>query len=305
MTKLTRVTGKVFAGNADAGQVGQFGSAQTGTPNPTADVAEIQGLTAYGKGWDSAVVSSRNFPPLEEVNGVLKTISYQACYLLQEGVPTYDSGTEYSNTSIVKTISNDNLLFYRSLLDNNIGHQLTDTNWWEKVYFENEYEPNITANRSITLTGAVSGTVDYQISDASDNNITINTTLPILEQIYPVGSIYIGMTTTCPLASFFGTWNKISEGLTLQQADSSHPVGTEIEAGLPNIEGNLGYERENYMAYGGCVYYGGPSVRRGSFDGTINGNPARIDASLSNPIYGKSETVQPPALAVNIWRRVA
>lgn len=139
---LTRVTGKVFAENAQAevGGIGQFGSAKTGTPNPTTDVATIQGLAAYGNGWGSAIITDKNFPPMEEVNGVLKTISYQACYLLQEGIPSYDSGTTYSNTSIVKSFSGANkVLFYRSIVDNNTGNSLSDTDYWQKVNFE--YDP--------------------------------------------------------------------------------------------------------------------------------------------------------------------
>ena len=133
MAKLTRVTGKVFANDAPLAQIGQFGSALSGTPYNTQDVATIQNLKAYLNGWQSAVITSRNFPPIEEVNGVLKTISYQACYLLQEGIPEYDINTEYSNTSIVKSISGNELSFYISLQNKNIGHPLTDTNYWTKA----------------------------------------------------------------------------------------------------------------------------------------------------------------------------
>ena len=34
-------------------------------------------------------------------------------------------------------------------------------------------------------------------------------------------------------------------------------------------------------------------------------NSLHFDASRSSAIYGKSTTVQPPALAVNIWKRTA
>lgn len=30
-----------------------------------------------------------------------------------------------------------------------------------------------------------------------------------------------------------------------------------------------------------------------------------FDASRSNPIYGRSDTVQPPARIVNVWKRVS
>lgn len=135
MAKLTRVTGKVFGGNAPLNQIGQFGSALAGTPNNTQDVAEIQALDAYSNGWGSAVISSRNFPPIEEVTGALKTISYQSCYLLQEGIPEYDINTEYSNTSVVKSINGNELIFYISLQNNNIGNPLTNSAYWYMVQF--------------------------------------------------------------------------------------------------------------------------------------------------------------------------
>lgn len=138
MAKLTRVTGKVFgsAATATVGGIGQFGSAATGTPNPTTDVATIQALQAYLDGWGSAVVTSRNFPPLEEVTGVLKTISYQACYVLQEGIAEYDVNTEYSNTSIVKSVNNGIITLYASLTNSNTGHSLTDTDYWKPVVLD-------------------------------------------------------------------------------------------------------------------------------------------------------------------------
>lgn len=135
MATLTRVTGKVFGGNAPLSEIGVFGSAKAGNPTNSQDVATIQAGTAYANGWGSGVVASDNFPPMEEVTGVLKTISYQACYLLQEGCPVYDANTEYSNTSIVKNISGSVLQFYISKQNGNIGHALTDTDWWQQATF--------------------------------------------------------------------------------------------------------------------------------------------------------------------------
>ena len=34
-------------------------------------------------------------------------------------------------------------------------------------------------------------------------------------------------------------------------------------------------------------------------------NFLHFDASRSNPIYGRSDTVQPPARIVNVWKRVS
>ena len=44
--RIPRVTGKIFASNAAEGDIGQFGSALTGTKVPTDDISIIQALPA-------------------------------------------------------------------------------------------------------------------------------------------------------------------------------------------------------------------------------------------------------------------
>lgn len=171
MAILTRVTGKVFGGNAPLSEIGIFGSAKAQNPTNNQDVATIQSLPAYLLGWGSGVVSGDNFPPMEEVTGVLKTISYQACYLLQEGCPVYDASTEYSNTSIVKNVSGSVLQFYISKQNGNIGHALTDTDWWQLATFTGTspvgapqftMNPNaILPNNCIWLDGSAVSRTDY------------------------------------------------------------------------------------------------------------------------------------------------
>lgn len=131
----------------------------------------------------------------------------------------------------------------------------------------------------------------------------------MIKAIYPVGSIYIGTTASCPMSALFGTWVKISEGLTLQQADSNHPVGSVVPAGLPNIQGTL-----NFSGTDGAPSSTGAFVQTHASTGAGKGHNSGqskcranvvFDASDSSTIYGSSDTVQPPALAVNIWQRTA
>lgn len=139
-------------------------------------------------------------------------------------------------------------------------------------------------------------------------------TYNILSLIYPVGSIYIGVQEDCPLKTLISgsTWVKVSEGRVLQGSDSSHSAGTTIEAGLPNITGepvhcylftNSGGS-DTPISSGAIVikdissttlYQGGTTQRAKWY----------FDASRSSSIYGNSNTVQPPAYVVNIWRRTA
>lgn len=125
-----------------------------------------------------------------------------------------------------------------------------------------------------------------------------------LQAIYPIGAIYIGTTAECPIAALFGTWEKVSEGRVLQGSDEIHEAGTTIEAGLPNITGRIGSVDTYSSSSTGCFYRSGASGRLENSNGGADPD-VYLDASRSSSIYGGSDTVQPPAFVVNIWRRVA
>ena len=136
MAKLPRVTAKIFASNAADGDIGQYGSALAGKKLTTSDISEIQALPAYEIGWRGAVVSSRNYPTLQEMNGLQKTFSQQIAYNFQEGIPEYDAGTDYYIGSIVKVIADGKPVLYSSLTDNNIGNNpTTSSENWEELSF--------------------------------------------------------------------------------------------------------------------------------------------------------------------------
>lgn len=131
---LTRKTAKIFADNAPQTAVGQFGSALNGTKVNTSDIEQIQALPAYETGWTSAVVTNRNYPTLEETNGVMKVMSYQTAYTLQKGVPEWDAGTTYFSGDMCKAVGSGVLYVSRS--DNNLNNPVTDNTYWR------EYSPS-------------------------------------------------------------------------------------------------------------------------------------------------------------------
>lgn len=98
----------------------------------------------------------------------------------------------------------------------------------------------------------------------------------------------------------------------LQCSDDSHKVGTTVEAGLPNITGKAtflltdGIDQTSYPDLG-CFYWDNYKYTM-TMDSTNTG-PAKRDlafsASRSNSIYGNSDTVQPSARIVNVWKRVS
>ena len=86
-------------------------------------------------------------------------------------------------------------------------------------------------------------------------------------------------------------------------AGGAHTVGQTVEAGLPNIVGTAGGVRG--LNPSGAIL----NNRNAGFglvsESIYSAYEFKLDASLASPIYGASDTVQPPAYFVNIWKRIA
>ena len=59
------------------------------------------------------------------------------------------------------------------------------------------------------------------ISDDIMHKINKNEIIPIMDAIYPVGSIYMSVNETNPSTFFGGTWERIAKGRTLVGVDES------------------------------------------------------------------------------------
>lgn len=127
MANITRKHHKIFASSATNN--GQFGSAQLGTKINSNDPDVIQALSAYDQGWNSATTGGTQLPTLEEMQGLQYNNSYQIAYLLQKGIPEWNTSTDYHIGDIAREIAGTK--FYKSITDNNIGNALTDINNWE------------------------------------------------------------------------------------------------------------------------------------------------------------------------------
>ena len=145
----------------------------------------------------------------------------------------------------------------------------------------------------------------------ADGTLSADSTLAA----YPVGSIFQTVSTTSPAALFGGSWQEIAQNRVLMGASYAHAAGTTVEAGLPNITGSLiETEAESSpfrgskasLSKSGALKFTEVNTDWGGYSG-LSGSTYNInfDASLSNPIYGRSYTVQPAAYYVHIWRRVA
>ena len=134
---------------------------------------------------------------------------------------------------------------------------------------------------------------------------------------YPVGSIFQTVSTTSPAALFGGTWEQIAFNRVLMGAGTGYTAGSTVEAGLPNITGSFTTKSTdvggspfsgdaNVLSAKGSLAFSEKSTSYGGYTGHSGSQyNIQFDASRSNPIYGRSYTVQPAAYYVHIWKRVA
>ena len=89
------------------------------------------------------------------------------------------------------------------------------------------------------------------------------------------------------------------KGRFLQMVSNDQTIGSNVEAGLPNITGNFSVG-SNQTSYLKGAFYSSDSGNADS-NGGAGTSGGGFDASRSNPIYGNSNTVQPPSSLVNYF----
>ena len=95
-------------------------------------------------------------------------------------------------------------------------------------------------------------------------------------------------------------YDSVQDRLTLPNVTGRVLQGGEsvksVEAGLPNITGTFGNTEESYSSFSGAF---SPSHTPGGAGSDGDGGTNVVfNASQSNPIYGASNTVQPPAITL-------
>ncbi len=136
MTQISRKTAVIFGSNAGTDQISEFGSLAAGTPAYTTDPAVIQSLSNYLTGWFGAVIGN-NSPAIEDMNSLCYLFSYQIAYVLQSGIPQWDSGTTYYIGNFASDGAGN---LYYSLTDNNLNNALTNSTFW-KIFSAGNLNP--------------------------------------------------------------------------------------------------------------------------------------------------------------------
>ena len=144
--------------------------------------------------------------------------------------------------------------------------------------------------------------------------VPTGTILPFAGKTVPSGFLScnkanVSRTTYAKLFSVIGTTYGSGDGSTtftlpdyrnrfVMGANTASEVGTYLESGAPNITGWHGghaYKSNDHNETGGAFY--GMDEKHGGAGATTNCDVWKMgfDASLSNPIYGAADVIQPPS----------
>jgi hypothetical protein len=154
MPALPRHTQKVFGGSlTPTGNVALYGSLAAGSPAypaSTDDLGAIQ-TAEWLLGLNGALIGNRS-PAVEDLNAVFVVLSQQIAYLLQNGIPEWDSGTTYYLGQVVRFAGT--ALTFTSLSNSNTGNDpSTDTNNWSSSGTSNPTAASMSVSQTVDVDG--------------------------------------------------------------------------------------------------------------------------------------------------------
>ena len=287
-----------------AGQDEEDATWSSGFPNVTMQPSESGGLPPKGM----------------DFNGIFNAISSPIVHLQKGGAYKFDSDYAakiggYSIGSVLQ--SNDGLSSYVSLIDNNTTNFNSNpdsigTAWgqWAGGSIKSGIPQGGETGQALVKKSNSDDDVEWKFISSAPVGSSLDhygTTAP--EHYLVCDGSAISRAAYPELYAVIGTLYGAGDGTTTfnlpnklgRVGQGSLTPGKKIEAGLPNISGTL------------------PSVKLGVFFGSASGAfnsqsgassellastgsgkvvNTDFDASRSNPIYGASNTVQPPALTV-------
>lgn len=284
-SQLAQAISTLISNSASAIQTQVNGKQATVTGAATtitgSNLTASRALIANSSG--KVAVSSTTDTELGYVHGVTSAIQTQL------------NNKEASVTGAATTITSADLTASRALTSNANGKVAVSS----------------TTSTELGYVHGVTSAIQTQLNNkqtASDVSTAITN---MLKSLYPVGSIYVGTQSTCPLATLISgsTWTLVAQNKALWGGNGSN-ANTSIAAGLPNIWGRVGFIKQEgnptVREPSGAFYWGGESSNtytQGDATGTSKLDFIDFNAQSSNSIYGNSSTVQPPAYVVNVWRR--
>lgn len=325
MPKIERKTQKIFGGNAESDQLAVFGSMITGTPVYNDDIETLQS-EAYTEGWQVAVAANEA-PFMEEMNGVQYGFSKQLAYLFQQGIAEWDAGTTYYLNSFCQVGG----VIYKSMQDENINHSPADDTegtYWSPLETGGGGSSGLEVGDIgmalyVDETKGLRRWLNGQIVAINQNTQGFLTRLKKIVALYPSLLTTEENWQAAKTLSDYGQVGKfvfnyaedeetvesvrLPSVVNVQGLLDLQNLGMTVNAGLPNITGGTinGWVVGSDRPTGAINAYVVDTGVAGASQTNTHQAGFSIDASLSNPIYDASDTVQEEAIQYPYYIQIA
>lgn len=320
MAKLPRKTQKIFCSKPTSeNQTSVFGTMKTADKQYSTDVGTLQSNAAYEQGWKSATIA--NYKPfMEDFNTLNYINTSQLAYLFQQGIPEWDESTAYYKNSFCSY--NGDL--WKSLIDDNLNNTPLEGESWTLFTSGKKSGSglelcDIGMALYVDETKGLRRYLNGQIVDINTNTQAFLNRLKQITTLHPSLLCTEEEWQTAKTMSAFGQVGKfvfnysgdkivsvrLPRVVNVQGLFDLQNLGMTVSAGLPNItcqftDAIIGVNQSS----NGCLHIN--KMWDGAPGGSAwKGFSGRVDASLSNPIYGKSNTVQPEAIQYPYFIQIA
>lgn len=267
----------------------------------------------------SLPLASGGIPPARaDFNGLLNIITQAQAFYQSGGIYGWDATIDYGPNRLV--LGSDGLLYWSMAQSGpNTGAGAVNPTTDDGTYWGTPSMPTMPAgddSQAVATTGFVGAAINIAIPVGT----VLWSANPAVPSGYlPCNGAAVGRATYPELFAAIGTTYGSGDGSTTFNLPnlmgkvpwgSSSQVGTEMKAGLPNINGSVLFRGADN---GGLAMSVTTPSNKGAFNvsgmNTIfdaayttiakdSGQYLSIDASRSSSVYGNSTTVQPPALCL-------
>lgn len=268
---------------------------------PDTQAVPNSGRTSLALGFPpecSKSIAEGGVPPYgQDVNGILRQITANLEWYSRGGQFAWDASRSYDTPAIVFYSG----AFYLALKSSTNQTPSTNSDYWRKILDYTDFS-TIQAQIENQMAGALTGTIQWFACDAGQqgSDYLICDGRAVSRTDY--ARLFAKIGTKYGSGNGSGTFNlpnlvgRVAWGAT-------NSIGTKIEPGLPNITGKFSaYEFTAYhngqIRGEGALYPTGEAWFGGNKESSDRSAVLGLDASRSNGIYGRSSTVQPPALTL-------
>lgn len=322
-------------------QTGVYGSEQQGSPTYSENCDTIQSLTAWEEGIGGATDNATQQPAINDDQGVYKVLCKSIKNGQISGVPLYLATETYMTGSIVLDVNTDSFndgykpFLYFSLVDNNIGNPLTDTNYWRQftrpqfdtaTLFDIKYKDTTVAGFNWQEQGTTCSATDYPFAyshllndyttgTAQTDTITLpdGTTFTVNYMLANDGHKIVDIADyanivnlhTAAGAAWYYVIDTVNQTFILPRNNyyfrSTGDVVKYFAEGLPNITGSAsGFADRVSLGTNGAITISSVSGANGNVNAGTYYTKLDFDASSSNKIYGNSVHVRPISIALHL-----